>query len=141
MLSLTSLFFSALISATLFPGGSEALLIALINEDNAVVLLVVVASIGNTIGSLINWWLGVKLETYHDRTWFPVSQRHLEKAKQHFHRYGEWSLLLSWLPVIGDPLTVAAGVLKTPFIRFLIYIAIAKTSRYIFVAYLAMKIT
>lgn len=141
MLALSSLFFSALISATLFPGGSEALLVALIHEKQSIVPLVAVASMGNTIGSLVNWWLGIKIEAYRDRSWFPVSPRHLEKAKQQFHHYGEWSLLFSWLPIVGDPLTVAAGILKTPFIRFLFYVVVAKTGRYIFVAYIAMNMT
>jgi membrane protein YqaA with SNARE-associated domain len=139
MLAITSLFFSAFISATLFPGGSEALLIALIIEYQTTALLVLVATLGNTLGSLLNWWLGTKIEMYRNKSWFPASSKQLDAAQWHFHRYGEWTLLFSWLPIVGDPLTVAAGILKTPLCRFLFYVVIAKFCRYLFLAYITIN--
>lgn len=135
LFSLISLFLSAFIAATLFPAASEALMVALIIEDHVPVwLLVMFASVGNTLGSLLNWWLGGQIERFHDRSWFPVKANALARAKQRFHDYGEWSLLLSWVPIIGDPLTLVAGVLGMPWQRFLLFVAIAKTGRYCVVA-------
>lgn len=93
-------------------------------------LLVLVASAGNTLGAIVNWWLGSQAESFHDRKWFPLKPAALEKAKGWYHRYGVWSLLLSWVPFIGDPLTIAAGVMKEKLIMFVPLVAVAKTARY-----------
>ncbi len=141
LFSLISLFISAFIAATLFPAASETLLVALIIEDNlSVWLLVLFASTGNTIGSLVNWWLGGRVERFHDRPWFPIKPKALIRAKQHFHKYGEWSLLLSWMPIIGDPLTLVAGVLGMPWQRFILIVAAAKTGRYCVVAAMTLGV-
>ena len=135
LFSLSSLFLSAFVAATLFPAASEALLVTLIIEDNVSIwLLVLFASAGNTLGSLINWWLGGQIERFHNRSWFPVKPKALSTAKQRFQDYGEWSLLLSWMPIIGDPLTLVAGVLGMPWQRFLMFVVVAKTGRYCVVA-------
>jgi membrane protein YqaA with SNARE-associated domain len=91
----------------------------------------VVASLGNILGSCVNWLLGRAAERFRDRKWFPLSQASLDKAQGWYHRYGRWSLLLSWMPIVGDPLTIAAGLLREPFWSFLILVSIAKTVRYI----------
>ncbi len=98
------------------------------------VTLVAVASVGNTLGSVVNWLLGRAVEKFSDRRWFPVKHHQLERASRWYHKYGRWSLLMSWAPFIGDPLTVAAGVLREPFWSFFILVAIAKTGRYILLA-------
>jgi len=89
-----------------------------------------IATLGNVLGSLVNWWLGTRLEQFKDRRWFPVSPSHLDKARRHYQRYGYWSLLLSWLPIIGDPLTLVAGVMGEPWRRFLLIVTLAKGLRY-----------
>lgn len=130
-----SLFFSALIAATILPAQSEALLVfLLLKEEYSVIVLVAVASFGNILGSVINWALGRGLERYRSKRWFPVSEPTLVKAQSWYRRYGRWSLLASWVPVIGDPITVAAGVLKEPLPMFILLVSIAKIGRYIVLA-------
>ncbi|EJM68050.1 YqaA family protein [Pseudomonas sp. GM55] len=125
------LFFAAFGAATLLPLQSEAVLVALLLSDRYWLwALLAVATLGNVLGSLLNWWLGRGIERFRDRRWFPVNPRHLEKARFHYQRYGHWSLLLSWLPVIGDPLTLVAGVMREPLGRFLLIVTLAKGARY-----------
>ncbi|HSG62013.1 MAG TPA: YqaA family protein [Pseudomonadales bacterium] len=139
--SLLGLFFSALVAATLFPAASEAVLVGLLLESNiAPFVLISTASLGNILGSWINWWLGRQIDRFHDKAWFPIKPEKLALAKARFHRYGEWSLLLSWVPIIGDPLTLAAGVLGMPYQRFLVYVTIAKTLRYCAVTFITLGI-
>ena len=134
---LIGLFAIALLAATILPLQSEAVLTALLLQgDYAPWLLVAIASVGNTLGSCINWWLGTALERFKDRKWFPVSQKSLIKAQARYARYGRWSLLLSWVPFIGDPITVAAGLMKEKFSVFLVLVSIAKTGRYVAIAWL-----
>lgn len=130
--ALLGLFFAALIAATLLPTSSEAVLAALLAQgDITPALLVTVAAVGNTLGSAINWALGRFLLHYRERRWFPVKAAQLDKATRHYQRWGDWSLLLAWVPVIGDPLTFVAGVLRVPFWRFLLLVATGKTARYL----------
>ena len=125
------LFASALISATLFPLGSEALLIYDIKEGYNLYLLIAVATIGNTLGSVINYFLGLKGEEYLISKNF-LKEKYIIKSKYYFDKYGSISLLFSWLPIIGDPITFVAGILKYDFKKFLILVIIAKFSRYLF---------
>ena len=128
------LFLSAFGAATLLPLQSEAVLLGLLwQEHYAVALLLLCASIGNILGSCVNWYLGWRIERFKDRTWFPVSEKNMLEAEQIYQKYGFWSLLLSWTPVIGDPITLIAGLLKENFWRFLLIVSIAKTGRYIFI--------
>lgn len=99
-----------------------------------------VASLGNVVGSQINWWLGAQLHRWQHRRWFPASAEQLARAQLWYQRYGRWSLLLSWMPVIGDPLTLVAGVLREPFWRFTLVVCIAKTGRYIVLAYVTLYV-
>ena len=125
------LFGAAFAAATLLPLQSEALLVALLlGGGQPAGVLVLVASLGNVLGSLVNWWLGRYLERFHGRRWFPVSDRRLLQAQHWYGRYGRWSLLLSWLPVIGDPLTLVAGIMREPLWRFMLIVSLAKTLRY-----------
>jgi membrane protein YqaA with SNARE-associated domain len=100
--------------------------------------LVLIASVGNVAGSVVNWLLGRSVERYRDRRWFPVGQAALERAQGWYRRYGRWSLLLSWAPLVGDPLTVAAGVMREPFLPFLLLVTLAKTGRYLVLAALSL---
>jgi membrane protein YqaA with SNARE-associated domain len=131
------LFSSALLAATIIPAQSEAVLVGLILKgQSAFWLLLGVATLGNTLGSVINWWLGRYLEHYRDKPWFPVKAATLGRAQQHFQRFGWWSLLLSWLPVVGDPLTVMAGVMRMPLLPFVAVVALAKGGRYLVLGWL-----
>ena len=133
------LFAAAFGAATLLPLQSEALLVGLIASDRYWLWgLLGVATLGNVLGSLVNWWLGRGLERFQDRRWFPVSPKHLATARKHYERYGHWSLLLSWLPVIGDPLTLIAGVMREPIGRFLLIVTLAKGARYAVVAMITL---
>lgn len=129
------LFMTALVAASVFPLQSETALAGLILADAyPVTLLVAAASAGNIAGACINWGIGRGAERLRDRRWFPVSPERLERGSKWYRRYGRWSLLLSWAPIIGDPLTVAAGVLREPFWSFLLLVGIAKTGRYLVLA-------
>ncbi|MET0446736.1 MAG: YqaA family protein [Pseudorhodoplanes sp.] len=129
------LFALSFVAATILPAQSELALVALLMLGKfSPWLLVAVASAGNILGSCVNWWLGRAAEQFRDRKWFPVSPQQLDKAQGWYRRYGRWSLLLSWVPIIGDPLTVVAGFLKEPFGSFLILVSIAKTARYVLLA-------
>ena len=135
MFELTSyigLFVAALGAATLLPMQSEAVLVGMLLSDRYVVSsLLAVATVGNVLGSALNWLLGRSVERFRHKRWFPVSESKLEKAQQSYLRYGRWSLLLSWVPIIGDPLTVVAGVMREPLWSFLLIVTLAKGMRYL----------
>lgn len=133
------LFAVSFLAATVLPAMSELGLAGLlVAGDLPAAALIAAASAGNTAGSALNWVFGRGLERFSGRRWFPVKPGQLDRAARWYGRWGRWSLLLSWAPVIGDPLTFAAGVLREPFWRFLILVAIAKTARYLVVAALAI---
>jgi len=96
-------------------------------------LLVAVATAGNTLGSVVNWGLGRYLLHWADRPWFPFSRAQLARASERFNKYGVWTLLFAWVPVIGDPLTFAAGVLQVRFALFLPLVAVGKGLRYVLI--------
>lgn len=128
----SGLFLSVLIAASLLPLQSEAVLVSLlVTEHYNWIGLWAVATLGNVLGSVINWLLGVYLVHFRDKSWFPVSEPRLEKAQAFYHRYGRWSLLLSWMPVVGDPLTLVAGVMRESFWVFLALVSLAKGGRYL----------
>ncbi|MBV4458181.1 DedA family protein [Pseudomonas sp. COR58] len=133
------LFLAAFGAATLLPLQSEAALVGLLASDRYWLWgLLAVATAGNVLGSLVNWWLGRGLERFQDRRWFPVSPRHMDRARTHYRRFGRWSLLFSWLPVIGDPLTLVAGAMREPLARFLLIVTFAKGARYAVLALLTL---
>lgn len=135
MFELTSyigLFVAAFGAATLLPMQSETVLVGMLLSDRYVVsTLLAVATVGNVLGSALNWLLGRSVERFRHKRWFPVSESKLEKAQQSYLRYGRWSLLLSWMPIIGDPLTVVAGVMREPIWSFLLIVTLAKGVRYL----------
>ena len=133
------IFIAAFLAATIFPAQSEAGLAALILAYPAsVILLVATASLGNVLGSVVNWYLGCRINRFTRKRWFPANAQ-LSRATSWYSRYGRWSLLLSWVPFIGDPLTVVAGIMREPLLRFLFIVGIAKTGRYIIVAMLTLQ--
>ncbi|MEZ0211958.1 MAG: YqaA family protein [Xanthobacteraceae bacterium] len=135
------LFASALLAATILPMQSEAVLAGLlIAGTQPPALLIAVASLGNVLGSVVNWWLGRAIEHYADRPWFPVKPAALDRAQGWYRRYGKWSLLLSWAPVIGDPLTLVAGVMREPLPVFLLLVAAAKVGRYLVLTAIVLSV-
>ena len=131
------LFISALVSATLFPMGSEALLIYDIKEGYNLYLLLLFATLGNVLGSLINYILGLKGEEFLEKKNY-LKKEKIDKYKNFFDKYGGFALLLSWAPIIGDPITFIAGILKYDVKKFLIIVTIAKFGRYAFLAWLVI---
>jgi membrane protein YqaA with SNARE-associated domain len=135
MIAYFGLFISAFLAATILPMQSEAVLVGLlVAASHPVSVLVIVATLGNVLGAVINWHLGRYLLIFREKRWFPSSQGQLERAQNWYKRYGRWSLLGSWLPVVGDPLTGIAGLMREPFISFLVLVTIAKGTRYVLLA-------
>ena len=132
-----SLFFISFLAATVLPFSSELTLAGLIstsNYDN--LLLLVVASFGNVLGSVFNWSLGFYSRNLSTKKWFPFKETQIERSSKWFSKFGKWSLLFAWLPIVGDPLTFVAGLLRVRFLDFVILVAIGKVSRYLIVFYL-----
>ena len=132
-----SLFFISFLAATVLPFSSELTLAGLIstsNYDN--LLLLVVASFGNVLGSVFNWSLGFYSRNLSIKKWFPFKEIQIERSSKWFSKFGKWSLLFAWLPIVGDPLTFVAGLLRVRFLDFIILVAIGKVSRYLIVFYL-----
>ena len=133
-----SLFISAFAAATILPAQSEALLAYQVSiSPDAVVQLIAVATLGNFLGATFNWCLGRLTENLRAKKWFPVNEKQLQKAERFYGRYGRYSLLLSWVPIIGDPITIVAGILREPLLSFVLLVTIAKCARYVFVVGLA----
>ena len=127
-----SLFVVSFLSATIFPASSELTLIGLISmKEYNTFSLVSAASLGNVMGSALNWFLGFYLLKYINKKWFPFSQDQINRASSWFKRFGIWSLLFAWLPLVGDPLTLIAGILRIKFIFFIILVATGKILRYL----------
>ena len=136
-----TLFISSFISSTILPGHSEITLTTFIflNKYN-IINLIFIASLGNILGSILNWYLGFHFVKFKEKKWFPINKRQLEKASLWFLNYGKWSLFLSWVPFVGDPLTVVAGVLRVPIITFLIIVSISKILRYVIVSLITLNL-
>jgi len=118
---------------------SEAVLVGLLLSERF--SAVTVASVGNVLGSLANWLLGRGIERLRERRWFPVDPKALARAEGWYRRYGRWSLLASWVPIVGDPITVVAGILREPLPTFLLLVAVAKAGRYIALAVATIGLT
>ena len=132
-----SLFAISFLAATILPFSSELTLAGLIaTSDYDNLLLLIVSSFGNVLGSVVNWALGSYSRNLTTKKWFPFKETQIERSSKWFRKFGKWSLLFAWVPVLGDPLTLVAGILRVKFIDFIILVAIGKVSRYIFVFYL-----
>jgi len=131
------LFGSAFLAATILPFYSELFLVAMLREGGDPILLVTVASLGNTLGAVVNWLLGLYLLRFQDRRWFYFSKQQIDSAQVWFRRYGFWSLLFAWIPIGGDALTLIAGILRVRLWLFLLLVATGKTLRYAALVYLA----
>jgi membrane protein YqaA with SNARE-associated domain len=134
MTSYLSLLLISFLAATILPVSSELALATLINtnEHNSFVLIGI-ASLGNILGSIFNWLLGFYLFKFIDKKWFPFKENQINAASRRFRKLGVYSLMFAWVPIIGDPLTFIAGILKVNFLLFLVLVTIGKISRYFFV--------
>ena len=133
-LDLIFLFLSSFLAATIFPAQSELVLASLnIADNHDKFLLVTIATIGNVLGALVNWFIGYYLIKFKDRKWFPLKKKQLKKYSNIYQKWGIWSLLFAWMPIVGDPLTVIAGIFRTNIWLFLLLVTIGKASRYLFI--------
>jgi len=129
-----ALFFSALMSATLLPGGSEVLLMARLNAGGDPLALVLIATLGNLLGSLLTYALGrLGNHALHLR-WLRIDDHDLVRAERWFARWGRPALLLAWLPVLGDPLCFVAGLLRVGLPSFVLLVGAGKLARYAAIA-------
>ena len=134
------LFGAAFLAATLLPAQSELVLSGLVVAgEHPLWVLILVASIGNTLGAAVNWYIGYHGTRLLKNSRFSISPEKMHRANRWYRKYGRWSLLMSWAPIIGDPLTLIAGVLKEPFRSAMSIILVAKTARYVIVAIIALK--
>lgn len=142
-LGYVGMFVSAFLAATILPLSSEvvlsALLITEVNDFSAT-SLVTVATIGNVLGSLLNYCLGLWLGSHVVKKWLKMSDDDFINAEQRFKKHGLLSLCFAWVPIIGDPLTVIAGVLRVNFVWFIVLVAIGKFLRYAVISYLALQV-
>ena len=136
----SSLFISSFLSSTILPGHSEITLTTLILlEKYSQFLLIFFASFANILGSVINWYLGFYITKFVNKSWFPFKKTQLDKASSWYIKYGKWSLFFSWVPILGDPLTIVAGIFRVPLVIFITIVSISKVLRYIFVGYIVLK--
>ncbi len=136
---LPALFFLSFLASTLVPLGSEWLLVVLLLNRTDPLAAVAVATVGNWLGACTTWAVGVWGGTFLIRRLLRVSPAAEERAETFYHRYGSWSLLLSWLPVIGDPLCLVGGLLRVGFLRFSLLVFIGKLARYAVVAWAVLR--
>ena len=140
-MSYLAVFLSAFVAATLLPAQSEAVLsFYILSAPQTVFALILVATVGNVLGSVVNWVLGFYATKFQNRKGFPATPSQIKRAEKFYRKYGRYSLLLSWVPFIGDPITVIAGVLREPVLSFLILVTIAKSARYIVLSLIILKI-
>lgn len=125
------LFAASFLAATVFPFQSEAVLVGLLLVgDFPWPMLLAVATVGNVLGAVVNWGLGRFFVHFRDRRWFPVKPATYAKVERWYGRYGVWSLLFAWLPIVGDPLTVVAGALRANLALFVVLVTVGKLGRY-----------
>ena len=132
-----SLFGISFLAATILPFSSELSLAGLISTSNFNnSLLLIAASLGNVLGSVVNWFIGFYLRNFTSKKLFFFNEIQITRSSKWFEKFGKWSLLLAWVPILGDPLTLVAGLLRVRFLDFIILVAIGKVSRYLVVLYL-----
>lgn len=134
-----TLFLTAFAAATLLPAYSEILVGTLVNQDYALFWIWFWATAGNTLGSVVNGIIGRQVDRFKHKRWFPISELQLHKARNRFNRYGQWSLLLGWLPIGGDALTLVGGIMRVPWLNFVVLVTIGKGLRYAFVIWVVLE--
>ena len=134
------LFVAAFLAATILPLSSEVVLTALLLNGLSPAALVLVATIGNVLGSIVNYGLGYWAGQELIRRWLKMTEKELVSAEQRFTKYGLLSLLFAWVPIIGDPITVVAGILRINLLWFILLVAAGKLARYVVISYLALQV-
>lgn len=134
-----ALFLLSFLASTLIPLGSEWLLIALLVQRHDPLATVIIATTGNYLGACTCYAIGIYGGKLLTEKLLRIDAAARDRAERFFSRYGSWSLLFSWLPVIGDPLCLAGGVLRIPFPRFSLLVASGKAARYALVAWLTLQ--
>lgn len=136
--SLFFLFTISFLAATLLPLSSELAFFAFLKGDLPPILILIAATLGNTLGAIANWLLGfltaekIPIEKI---SWFKLKVGEIKRAQKWFRRFGKWSLLISWLPLVGDALTFVAGLTRIPLLQFTVLAGTGKASRYVFLMY------
>ena len=125
------LFVTAFGSATVLPFYSEVLFLGMLERGFSPWNIWLAATAGNTLGAVFNWYIALRVVDYSDRRWFPFKAKQMAKAQSWFNKYGSWTLLLSWMPVGGDALTVVAGLMRVPLGLFLVLVSVGKGLRYL----------
>ena len=134
------LFGVSFLAATILPAQSELVLAGmLLSRAYQPWLLILVATFGNTAGACVNWGLGRFIQIFRQRRSFPLSEAQLARAERWYGKWGLWSLLLSWAPVIGDALTVFAGAARVRIGMFVLLVGLAKGGRYVVLAWTVAK--
>ena len=133
------LFIAAFLAATILPLSSEIVLSTLLLSGLSPNALVIIATIGNVLGSLVNYALGYWASLEIVKKWLKISEQELVKAEQRFVKYGLFLLLFAWVPIVGDPLTVVAGVLRIRLLWFVILVSVGKLIRYVIISYLVLQ--
>lgn len=141
MQSLVGLFAASFLSATILPGASEVVLAALLIQGESPERLWLIATIANTLGSTVNWFLGRYMLRFQGARWFPFTPEKLVRAERWFEARGVWTLTLAWVPIVGDALTFVAGLMRTPLWMFIVLVGIGKGARYAAVIYLLSRVT
>ena len=136
-----TLFLTAFAAATILPAYSEILLGTLVTQGYSHLWLWFWATLGNTLGSVVNGVIGRQVDRFKDKRWFPVTELQLHKARNRFNRFGQWSLLLGWLPLGGDAQTLVGGIMRVPWLNFIVLVAIGKGLRYAFVLWLVAEVS
>ncbi len=141
-LGFIGLFISAFLAATILPLSSEIVLSTLLISDTQLfspIPLIITATAGNVLGSLLNYYLGRSYGRHAIKHWLKISDRSMANAEQRFHQYGLASLCFAWVPIIGDPLTVIAGLLRVNIVWFIVLVGAGKLLRYLTVSYIILQ--
>ncbi|WP_209428234.1 YqaA family protein [Pararhodobacter sp. SW119] len=137
--ALAAVFAATFLAATVFPFQSELVFVGVQLSGLApLAILVAVASLGNTLGAFVNYWIGGRLEDAGAHRWLRIDDRQFARARVWWERYGVWSLLLSWAPILGW-FTVVAGAMRTPLWQFTLLVGIAKTGRFVLLGWLTAQ--
>jgi len=134
-----TLFATAFAAATLLPAYSEILLGTLLAKGYGPFWLWLAATTGNTLGSVVNGIIGRQVDRFKHKRWFPMTEVQLNNARNRFNRFGQWSLLMGWLPIGGDALTLVGGIMRVPWLNFVILVGIGKGLRYAIVLWLVLS--
>lgn len=133
------LFVAAFLAATILPLSSEVVLSALLLNGGSPIALVAVATAGNVLGSLTNYGLGYWAGPKVAQKWLKLSEEEFLRAEERFRKYGLVSLCFAWVPFVGDPITVVAGILRIRLLWFVLLVTAGKLIRYVVVSFLALQ--